>query len=105
MSSTKYRLRRDFDPAPRRGPSATGRLGSMGHNRFGKPIPSPGWDKRVTSWLQNESQRMPMQWVTSKGEPRCVRCGERLVLTELAVGNLPACGPCRETVDKHLESL
>jgi len=96
-----------------RGAQALGRVGSSGHNRFGTPKPTPRWFQRLDWWRTRTRPYppSPMQWRTSTGKARCVRCGEPLIDIEVSlptavINDVPigACTACLPYIERHLRS-
>lgn len=57
----------------------------------------PGWDRRLRWYLTTPIATEPLQWRTSTGACRCVRCGRRIDSSSgsrLIASQVIACGSC-----------
>lgn len=67
--------------------------------------PLPLWERRLTNFLRARAcdgalAEVPHQYVTAMGQPKCVRCGEKVEKVEK--DHLPACTRCSPEVQRVL---
>lgn len=67
---------------------------------------APGWEKALKHFL--DTGKIPWDWVTYRGEPRCAACGIRLIEEEIAAyrpRKIPGCSKHLGMVHACLDSL